>query len=164
MINEITSLFNLDPNYIEMPEDNNIDIPVILQENIFESFIDQIANAEESAINRILERLELRLIEGIFIGPSKRFLELVENLFCFNAISHGFKSSLVDLVVPQRCTPKWRAMLRHGRGPIGHSVEGHALSWPRNEDGRDGARPSMGRSRCRLGGPRSLVAAILNHA
>jgi len=55
-------------------------------------------------------------------------------------------------------------MLRHGRGPIGHSVEGHALSWPRNEDGRDGARPSMGRSRCRLGGPRSLVAAILNHA
>jgi hypothetical protein len=78
IINEITSLFNLDPNYIEMPEDQNTDIPVILKESVFESFIDQIANAEENAISRILERIEFRVIDELFIGPTKRFIEIVE--------------------------------------------------------------------------------------
>jgi hypothetical protein len=78
IINEITSLFNLDSNFLEMPEDNSIEIPVIMKNDIFEPFIDSLANKEENAIKRILNRMELRILDGIFIGPTKNFIELTE--------------------------------------------------------------------------------------
>jgi len=79
IINEITSLFNLDPNFIEDPDNKERDIPVIMKDSVFEPFIDSIANSEEEAINKILNRMELRLIDGIFIGPNSRFIELTES-------------------------------------------------------------------------------------
>jgi hypothetical protein len=79
IINEITSLFNLDPNYIEDPDNKERDIPVIMKDSVFEPFVDSIANSEEEAINKILNRMELRLIDGIFIGPTARFIELTES-------------------------------------------------------------------------------------
>lgn len=79
IINEITSLFNLDSNFLEMPEDNSLEIPVIMKNDIFEPFIDSLANKEENAIKRILGRMELRILDEIFIGPTKNFIELTES-------------------------------------------------------------------------------------
>ncbi|MBD3353198.1 MAG: hypothetical protein GF364_17090 [Candidatus Lokiarchaeota archaeon] len=98
ILNQITSLFNLDPNYYEMPEDNAIDIPVILPEQVFDPFIEQIANKERTAITRILKRMELRIIDGIFIGPTERFLELTEP---HNYITRKSVSEDKERIIPQ---------------------------------------------------------------
>jgi len=80
IINNITSLYNLDPNFGEFPERENYEIPMILKNDVFLPYIDSIANAEEEAIERIAERLGLRLIDGIFLAPHEDFVNiLVEN-------------------------------------------------------------------------------------
>ncbi len=82
IINNITSIYNLDPNFGNFPEKNNYEIPLILKNDIFLPYIDSIANAEEEAIENIAERVGLRLIDGIFLGPSEDFVEiLMENNF-----------------------------------------------------------------------------------
>ncbi|MGQ4875161.1 MAG: hypothetical protein ACP6IY_13930 [Promethearchaeia archaeon] len=78
IINNITSLFNLDPNYGESPERKNHEIPMILKNDIFEPFIDSTANAEEEAIEKIAERIGLRVLDGIFLAPQDGFLDLLE--------------------------------------------------------------------------------------
>jgi hypothetical protein len=98
IINEITSLFNLDPNYLEMPEDDTIEIPVIMKNDVFEPFIDQLANKEEDAINKILRRMELRLIDGIFIGPTREFISLTED---HNYINRKQLSDGKTRIIPQ---------------------------------------------------------------
>ena len=64
------------------------------------------------------------------------------------------KTEATERVLPGKSP--WRATVCRGRGPMGHSVEGHAPSWPREKasadcqesglalalNGRDGARPS----------------------
>jgi len=82
IINNITSLFNLDPNFGEFPERNNYEIPMILKSDIFLPFIDSTANAEEEAIEKIGERIGLRVIDGIFFAPQENFVDiLLENNF-----------------------------------------------------------------------------------
>ncbi|MFX0021361.1 MAG: hypothetical protein ACFE9S_03485 [Candidatus Hermodarchaeota archaeon] len=82
IINNITSLFNLDPNFGEFPEKENHEVPMILKNEVFLPYIDSIANAEEEAIEKIAERIGLRLIDGIFIAPQEDFVEiLLENNF-----------------------------------------------------------------------------------
>ncbi len=82
IINNITSLFNLDPNFGEFPEKENYEIPMILKNEVFLPYIDSIANAEEEALEKIAERIGLRLIDGIFIAPQEDFAEiLLENNF-----------------------------------------------------------------------------------
>ncbi|MHA2036433.1 MAG: hypothetical protein ACW98X_08355 [Promethearchaeota archaeon] len=80
IINNITSLYNLDPNFGEFPERENYEIPMILKNDVFLPYIDSIANAEEEAIERIAERLGLRLLDGIFLAPHEDFVNiLLEN-------------------------------------------------------------------------------------
>jgi len=80
LINNITSFFNLDPNFGEFPERKNYEIPMILKTDIFLPYIDSIANAEEEAIKSIAERIGLRLIDGIFLAPQEDFVDiLIEN-------------------------------------------------------------------------------------
>ncbi len=82
IINNITSLYNLDPNFGEYPEKENHEIPMILKSDIFLPYVDSIANPEEEAIERIAERLGLRLIDGIFLAPQEDFVDLLlENNF-----------------------------------------------------------------------------------
>ena len=82
IINNITSLYNLDPNFGKFPEKNNNEIPIILKNDIFLPYIDSTANAEEEAIEKIAERIGLRIIDGIFLGPAEDFVEiLLENNF-----------------------------------------------------------------------------------
>lgn len=82
IINNITSLFNLDPNFGEFPEKKNHEIPMILKNEVFLPYIDSIANAEEDALEKIAERIGLRLIDEIFIAPQEDFTEiLLENNF-----------------------------------------------------------------------------------
>ncbi len=78
LLNQITSLFNLEPNYLDMPEDENVVIPGIMKSDVFEPYIKRIANAEEEALNRIVQRLELRIVHDLFVCPTKRFLDLAE--------------------------------------------------------------------------------------
>jgi hypothetical protein len=82
IINNITSLYNLDPNFGEFPEKENHEIPMILKNDVFLPYIDSIANPEEEAIEKIAERLGLRLIDEIFLAPQEDFVELLlENNF-----------------------------------------------------------------------------------
>ncbi len=82
IINNITSLYNLDPNFGEFPEMKNHEIPMILKNDVFLPYIESIANPEEDAIEKIAERLGLRLIDGIFLAPHEDFVNiLLENNF-----------------------------------------------------------------------------------
>ncbi|MBD3254701.1 MAG: hypothetical protein GF383_06390 [Candidatus Lokiarchaeota archaeon] len=78
IINNLTSLFNLDPNYGEFPEKEGYELPMILKNELFDPFIDSIANAEEEAIESISERIGFRLIDGIFIAPSDKFTDILQ--------------------------------------------------------------------------------------
>ena len=84
IINGITSLFNLDPNYFDMDENPNFVVPAIMISDVFEPYIDNIANAEEESIKRICSRLELRITDGIFISPTEDLLKLAEPHNFFN--------------------------------------------------------------------------------
>ena len=77
IINNITSLYNLDPNFGEYPEKENYEIPLILKNDVFLPYIDSIANAEEDAIEKVVERIGLRLIDGIFLAPQEDFIEIL---------------------------------------------------------------------------------------
>ncbi len=82
IINNITSLYNLDPNFGEFPERENHEIPLILKNDVFLPYIDAIAIAEEEAIEKVAERIGLRIIDGIFLAPQEDFVEiLLENNF-----------------------------------------------------------------------------------
>ncbi|MFO7797033.1 MAG: hypothetical protein R6W84_12860, partial [Promethearchaeia archaeon] len=82
LINNITSFFNLDPNYGNFPERKDQEIPMVLIKDVFLPYIDSIANAEEEAINNIAERIGLRVIDGIFLAPQERTIDLfLENNF-----------------------------------------------------------------------------------
>jgi len=82
IINNITSFFNLDPNYGPFPERDNYELPMILKKEVFLPYIDSIANAEEDAIGAISERIGLRVVDGIFLAPQERFVDiLLENNF-----------------------------------------------------------------------------------
>ncbi|MFX0105040.1 MAG: hypothetical protein ACFE75_06085 [Candidatus Hodarchaeota archaeon] len=80
IINNITSLYNLDPNFGEFPERKNHEIPMVLKNDIFLPYVDSIANTEEEAIEKIAERIGLRQIDGIFLAPQEDFIDiLLEN-------------------------------------------------------------------------------------
>jgi len=82
IINNLTSLFNLDPNFGVFPERENQELPMILKTDVFDPYIDSIANAEEEAFEQISERFGLRLIDGIFLAPREDLVDiLTENNF-----------------------------------------------------------------------------------
>ena len=82
LINNITSLYNLDPNFGEFPERGNQELPMILKTEVFNPYIDSIANAEEEAINQIAERIGLRVIDEIFLAPKEDLVDIMlENNF-----------------------------------------------------------------------------------
>ncbi len=82
IVNNITSLFNLDPNFGEFPEKENQELPMILKSEVFDPYIDSIANAEEEALEQISERFGLRIIDGIFLVPRESLVDLLtENNF-----------------------------------------------------------------------------------
>ncbi len=82
LINNITSLYNLDPNFGEFPERENQELPMILKTEVFNPYIDSIANAEEEAINQIAERIGLRVIDEIFLAPKEDLVDIMlENNF-----------------------------------------------------------------------------------
>jgi hypothetical protein len=78
VINQMTSLFNLDPNYMDMEHNPDNVIPTIMISDIFDPYISNIANTEEESIKRICQRMEMDVIMDIFIGPSDDFLKLTE--------------------------------------------------------------------------------------
>ena len=82
LVNNITSLFNLDPNFGEFPERENQELPMILKADVFNPYIDSIANAEEQAVEQISERIGLRVMNDIFLAPRETLIEImIENNF-----------------------------------------------------------------------------------
>ena len=77
IINTITSLFNLEPNYGEFPERSNYEIPMLLKNDVFEQYIESTANAEEEAAENIAERIGLRVLDDIFLAPQAEFVEIL---------------------------------------------------------------------------------------
>ncbi|MHA2326501.1 MAG: hypothetical protein ACXACB_13930, partial [Promethearchaeota archaeon] len=77
IINNITSLYNLDPNFGEFPEKENHEIPLLLSNDVFLPYIDSIANAEEEALENIANRIGLRLIDDIFLAPQEDFVDIL---------------------------------------------------------------------------------------
>lgn len=76
IVNNVISLYNLDPNFGEFPEKENYEIPIILKNDIFSPYIDSIANAEEEAIESIAERIGLRILDGIFLAPQQNVVDI----------------------------------------------------------------------------------------
>jgi len=77
IINNITSLYNLDPNYGAFPERPDYEIPMLLINEVFEPYIDSIANAEEEAVENIAERIGLRIVNEIFLAPQESFVDIL---------------------------------------------------------------------------------------
>jgi len=87
IINNITSLFNLDPNYGPFPEKVGYEIPMILKNEVFEAYIDSIAKTEQDAVENIAERIGLRIIDDLFLAPQESFIDiLMSNNFLRTAI------------------------------------------------------------------------------
>ncbi|MFW9780919.1 MAG: hypothetical protein ACFFFB_01395 [Candidatus Heimdallarchaeota archaeon] len=79
IINNITSLYNLDPNFGEFPERENYEIPMILKNDVFLPYIEATANAEEEAFEKIVERIGLRIIDEIFLAPQEDFVDILHD-------------------------------------------------------------------------------------
>jgi hypothetical protein len=77
IINNITSLYNLDPNFGEFPEREKYELPMILKNDVFLPYIDSVANAEEEAAEKVVERIGLRLIDEIFLTPQEDFVDML---------------------------------------------------------------------------------------
>ena len=77
IINNITSLFNLGPNYGAFPEKPDYEIPMLLINEVFGPYIDSIANAEEEAVENIAERIGLRIVDEIFLAPQESFVNIL---------------------------------------------------------------------------------------
>ena len=86
IINNITSLFNLDPNFGEYPERVRAELPMILKSEIFMPYIDSIAKAEEESIDTLAERIGLRPLNEIFLAPNHDFVEIL--------LSHNFLNEI----------------------------------------------------------------------
>ncbi len=96
LINNITSLYNLDPNFGDFPERENQEFPMILKADIFNPYIDSTANAEEEAIDQISERIGLRIIDEIFLAPRENLIEIMlENNFIRSTIQSDGKIRLL---------------------------------------------------------------------
>lgn len=79
VLNQITSLFNLDPNFLDMESNPNWVIPTIMISDVFDPYISNIASNEEESIKRICQRMEFDVIMDLFIGPSEIFIELTKS-------------------------------------------------------------------------------------
>ena len=89
ILNNITSLFNLDPNFGDFPEKENFELPIILKNDVFVPYIDSIANSESEAIESIAERIGLRILDRIFLAPRQE----VANIFLINNFLRENKQS-----------------------------------------------------------------------
>ena len=91
ILNNITSLFNLDPNFGDFPEKENYELPIILKNDVFIPYIDSIANSESEAIESIAERIGLRILDGIFLAPRQEVAKifLINNFLRENKQSDG---------------------------------------------------------------------------
>ncbi|MFX1487595.1 MAG: hypothetical protein ACFFBI_00485 [Promethearchaeota archaeon] len=98
IINNITSLYNLDPNFGEFPERENYELPMILKNDVFLPYIDSVANAEEDAAEKVAERIGLRLIDEIFLAPQEDFVDM---LFDNNYLRENKQSDGTIRLLPQ---------------------------------------------------------------
>ena len=98
IINNITSLYNLDPNFGNYPEKENHEIPMILKNEVFLPYIDSIANSEEETIENIAERIGLRILDGIFLAPQQIAVELFLD---YNFLRENKQSDETIRLIPQ---------------------------------------------------------------
>ena len=119
IINEITSLFNLDPNYLESPKDETVEIPVVLKDEVFLPFIDSVANKEFLNLHQILKRMELQLMHDIFIGPTMNLVKASEshNYFKRESISDS-KERIIPQLSNETLILMYLAKLAYKRGFI----------------------------------------------
>ncbi|MHA1110548.1 MAG: hypothetical protein ACTSRE_05565 [Promethearchaeota archaeon] len=119
IINEITSLFNLDPNYLESPKDESVEIPVVLKDEVFLPFIDSVANKEFLNLHQILKRMELQLMHDIFIGPTMNLIAACEphNYFKREPLSDS-KERIIPQLSNETFILMYLAKLAYRRGFI----------------------------------------------
>jgi len=98
MINNITSLYNLDPKYGVFSEEANYELPLILKDDVFLPYIDSIAHEEEEAIEKIAERIGLCLLEDVFLAPQEEFADILLN---FNFLKEEKQSDGKTRLIPQ---------------------------------------------------------------
>ena len=92
IINNITSFYNLDPNYGVFPERQEYEIPMILKNEVFEPYIDSIAKAEQDAVEKVVDKIGLRIIDDLFLAPQESFVDiLISNNFLRTAVQPSGK-------------------------------------------------------------------------
>ena len=117
LINNISSLYNLDPNFGEFPERGNQELPMILKAEVFNPYIDSIANAEEEAINQIAERIGLRVIDEIFLAPKEDLVDIMlENKFIRENKQSDGKIRLLPQLSNETLTLYYLALASQRRG------------------------------------------------
>ena len=117
LINNITSLYNLDPNFGDFPERENQELPMILKADIFNPYIDSTANAEEEAIEQISERIGLRIIDEIFLAPRENLIEIMlENNFIRSTIQSDGKIRLLPQLSNETLNLYYLAFASQRRG------------------------------------------------
>ena len=85
IINSIISLFNLDPNWLDDPDNPEEEIPGIPVDDVFTPFIDSIASGEKENIETLCENLEMRtLFDKRFIAPTRQSLDVLSKFGFFD--------------------------------------------------------------------------------
>lgn len=98
IMNNIISLFNLDPNYGHYPEMDNYELPLVQKQDIFLPYIDSISHEEEESIEKISERFGLQLIDIIFITPKEEFIKILQS---YNFLKEEIQPDGIIRLVPQ---------------------------------------------------------------
>lgn len=78
VMNNITSLFNLDPNFGPNPATPEEEIPMVKIEEVFEPFLDSLANKYEETIQKIVDQFDFQVVYELFIAPKPSFLEIMQ--------------------------------------------------------------------------------------
>lgn len=124
IINNITSLFNLEPDYGEYPEKPEYELPMIKKTDVFLPYIESIANEEADSIESIAERFGLRLIylvpekeEFLYIAPTHEFIDiLINNDFLDKVKQSDGKIRLIPQFSNETLVMHYLALSSHRRG------------------------------------------------
>ncbi|MHA1733338.1 MAG: hypothetical protein ACTSU5_15435 [Promethearchaeota archaeon] len=77
IINNITSLFNLDPNFGTLPGKDDIEVPLVKIEEVFEPFVDSVASRHKESVQKVVSQFGFQVLYNLFLAPTEQFLEIM---------------------------------------------------------------------------------------
>ncbi|GAB4305305.1 MAG: hypothetical protein Kow0069_00870 [Promethearchaeota archaeon] len=78
IIKHATSLFNLDPNYGNLPNKPEYEVPMVKVEELFLPFLDSVASYHQENLNKVVSMFGFQVLFGAFVAPTEEFLKIME--------------------------------------------------------------------------------------